>query len=206
MGMCFGRRKNSRNNMDNMNQLKQNSGPIIFLVGAPNIGKRELGRRLSSKYGFIMISTGDLLKQEIQNGSERGQKFADMTKEGQSVSANDVVPMLEEQLMNQPNAVGFLIVGFPHDKAQATLFNKEVKRPSLVLHLQVKKDDLSERAKNAMAKDDKNSERLSKEINSYMSTISSTIRPNKKVTKEIDVQNRNKDEIFKAALEEIDKL
>lgn len=75
-----------------------------------------------------------------------------------------------------------------------------------MLHLQVKKDVLSERAKNGTAKDDKNLERLSKEINSYMSTISSTIQPNKKVTKEIDVQNKNKDEIFKAAAEEIDKL
>lgn len=81
-----------------------------------------------------------------------------------------------------------------------------MKRPSLVLHLQVKKDVLSERAKNGTGKDDKNLERLSKEINSYMSTISSTIQPNKKVTKEIDVQNKNKDEIFKAAAEEIDKL
>ncbi|KAL2749776.1 adenylate kinase isoenzyme 1-like [Vespula maculifrons] len=206
MGMCFGKRKSPRNNRDNMNQLKENSGPIIFLVGAPGIGKRELGRRLSSKYGFIMISTGDLLNQEIQNGSERGQKFANMTKVGQSVPANDILPMVEEQLMNQPNAVGFLIVGFPRDRTQATLFNKEVKRPSLVLHLQVKNDVLSERVKNATAKNDKNSEKLSNEINSYMNTISSTIQPNKKVTKEIDVQNKNKDEIFKAAFEEIDKL
>lgn len=121
MGMCFGKKGSSRNNTDNMNQLKENSGPVIFLIGAPSIGKRDLGRRLSSRYGFFMISTGDLLKREIENGSERGQKFADITRKGRRVSANDILPMVEEQLMTQPNAIGFLIVGFPRDVKQVKL-------------------------------------------------------------------------------------
>lgn len=104
-----------------MNQLKENSGPVIFLIGAPSIGKRDLGRRLSSRYGFFMISTGDLLKREIENGSERGQKFADITRKGRRVSASDILPMVEEQLMTQPNAIGFLIVGFPRDVKQVKL-------------------------------------------------------------------------------------
>ncbi|XP_015177521.1 PREDICTED: adenylate kinase isoenzyme 1-like [Polistes dominula] len=126
-------------------------------------------------------------------------------KEGQNVPANDVVPMVAEQMMSQPNAMGFLIVGFPRDKGQATMFNEEVKRPTLVLHLQVKRDVLVERAKNGTAKDDQNSLKLSEQINSYIDTISSTIEPNKKVTAEIDADEKNKDEIFKAAEKEIDK-
>ncbi|KAI4493011.1 hypothetical protein M0802_009781 [Mischocyttarus mexicanus] len=209
MGMCFGRRGESfelsENNIRNVERWKEKSVPIIFVIGAPSIGKRDLGRRLSAKYGFFMISTGDLLKQEIKNGTEKSQKFENVMKEGQNVPANDIVPMVEEQIMSQPNAMGFLIVGFPRDVRQATMFNEEVKRPTLVLHLQVKRDVLVERAKNGTAKDDQNSLKLSEQINSYIDTISSTIEPNKKVTTEIDANEKNKDEIFKAADEEIDK-
>ncbi|KAI4484790.1 hypothetical protein M0804_007356 [Polistes exclamans] len=208
MGMCLGRRKSMEfpeNNIRNMEQPKQYSVPIIFVIGAPGVGKRDLGRRLSAKYGFFMISTRDLLKQEIENGTEKGQKFESIMKEGQNVPASDVVPMVEEQMMSQPNAMGFLIVGFPRDEGQATMFNEEVKQPTLVLHLQVKRDVLVERAKNGTAKNDQNSSKLSGQINSYIDTISSVIEPNKTVTAVIDANEKNKDEIFQAAEKEIDK-
>ncbi|KAK2577289.1 hypothetical protein KPH14_003423 [Odynerus spinipes] len=160
-----------------------------------------------------MIATGDLLNQEIEKDSQRGQKIQEIMREGKDAPADEIVPMAKEKMTNQPSALGFLIVGFPRDKRQAAMFNKEVKRPSVVLHLQVRRRVLAERAKNGVRvgeeedeEESKKSNVLSKRINSYADTIPGVIEANKKVTKEIDAERKSKEELFAAATEEIDKL
>lgn len=55
---------------------------LIKCLGGPGSGKGTLCNKIVAKYGFTHISTGDLLRDEVQSGSERGQEAANIMKEG----------------------------------------------------------------------------------------------------------------------------
>lgn len=59
---------------------------IVFVVGGPGSGKGTQCERIVEKYGFTHLSCGDLLRTEVQSGSERGQELNNIMKKGQLVS------------------------------------------------------------------------------------------------------------------------
>lgn len=88
------------------------------MIGGPGAGKFTLGRRLAARYGFQLISPSDVLRSEVDSGSERGQRFEEIMGQGRHVPADVIVQLVEEEMMTHPNDVGYLVVGFPRDRRQ----------------------------------------------------------------------------------------
>jgi adenylate kinase len=91
---------------------------IIFL-GAPGVGKGTYASRIGPKMGIPHISTGDLLRAELKEGSELGKEAREHMESGGLVPDRLVIEMLKQRL-EQPDAQkGFILDGYPRNTEQA---------------------------------------------------------------------------------------
>lgn len=91
----------------------------IVLLGAPGSGKGTQGKRLVERYGIPQISTGDLLRSAVAAGSELGREAKSYMDAGQLVPDEVVLGMIRERLAQADAATGFILDGFPRNRAQA---------------------------------------------------------------------------------------
>ena len=85
----------------------------LILFGPPGSGKGTQSERLIDKYGLIHLSTGNLLREEIQNKTELGLAAKRFMDQGQLVPDEVVIGMIRSALETNPHAKGFLFDGFP---------------------------------------------------------------------------------------------
>lgn len=92
----------------------------LALFGPPGAGKGTLAKILVEKYQFIHISTGDMIRKEIADGSELGKMAAEIINNGQLLSDDIVIKMIESRIKSEASDVfGFIFDGFPRTVAQA---------------------------------------------------------------------------------------
>ncbi|MEJ2653804.1 MAG: adenylate kinase [Acidihalobacter sp.] len=91
----------------------------IVLLGAPGSGKGTQGKRLVERYGIPQVSTGDLLRSAVAAGSELGREAKSYMDAGQLVPDEVVLGMLRERLADADADAGFILDGFPRNRAQA---------------------------------------------------------------------------------------
>lgn len=91
----------------------------IVLLGAPGSGKGTQAQKLISEYGIPQISTGDLLRAAVAANSELGQRAKSAMDNGQLVSDDIVLGMIEERLQDADTQNGFILDGFPRNLSQA---------------------------------------------------------------------------------------
>ncbi len=91
---------------------------LIFL-GAPGAGKGTCATRVSAKAGIPPISTGDLLRESVKNGTELGIKAKTYMDAGELVPDELVIGMLRERLEAEDCGKGFILDGFPRTIEQA---------------------------------------------------------------------------------------
>ena len=91
----------------------------IVLLGAPGSGKGTQAQQLISEYGIPQISTGDLLRAAVAANSELGQRAKTAMDNGQLVSDDIVLGMIEERLKDADTENGFILDGFPRNLSQA---------------------------------------------------------------------------------------
>lgn len=91
----------------------------LILFGPPAAGKGTQAKRLVSKFGFIQLSTGDMLRAARSSGSDLGQRVAKIMDEGGLVSDEIVIDLIDEQLTLNAGAPGFIFDGFPRTVGQA---------------------------------------------------------------------------------------
>ncbi|KAI1291704.1 Adenylate kinase isoenzyme 1 [Halotydeus destructor] len=108
--------------------------PVIFIIGGPGSGKGTQCALMIEKYGFCHLSTGDLLREEVNSGSERGQKLNAIMQSGQLVALADVLAMLKDAIDKNTEAKGFLIDGYPRELEQALEFEKTVTKCQGILY------------------------------------------------------------------------
>ena len=113
---------------------------LVFL-GAPGSGKGTQTKRLVSKYGFILLSTGDVLRSQIQNKSTLGMRAAEYINRGELVPDNIIIDIIKSQLSH---AGGFIFDGFPRTLVQARALSHLVNIDKVVF-LDVPKADIVER-------------------------------------------------------------
>ncbi len=121
----------------------------IILFGPPGSGKGTQSTNLVEKYGLIHLSTGDLLRKEMKEGTLLGMEAKSLIEQGLLVPDAVVVGMIANAVDSNPEAVGFLFDGFPRTVAQAEALDQllAAKNTSIatVLFLEVNQQELIER-------------------------------------------------------------
>ena len=98
----------------------------IVLLGAPGAGKGTQAQKLVAEFGFAHISTGDLLRAAITEGSRLGKKAKGYMDEGKLVPDELVVDLVKERLEADDAQAGFILDGFPRNTAQAVTLDSEL--------------------------------------------------------------------------------
>lgn len=91
----------------------------IILLGLPGAGKGTQARFLIDKYQIPQISTGDMLRTAIKEGTPAGLKASDYMERGELVPDNIVIELVKERLRAPDCARGFIMDGFPRTIRQA---------------------------------------------------------------------------------------
>ncbi len=91
----------------------------LVLLGAPGAGKGTQATELSRRYGIPHISTGDMLREHRQNGTELGHLASGFMDVGQLVPDDLILDMVDQRLNLPDAASGFLLDGFPRTLGQA---------------------------------------------------------------------------------------
>ena len=121
----------------------------LILFGPPGSGKGTQSEKLIAKYGLKHLSTGDLLRHEINNQTPLGKEAQNFMDKGQLVPDEVVIGMISSALDENPNAKGFLFDGFPRTQAQAKALDNllELKEAPIaaMLALDVSEEELVKR-------------------------------------------------------------
>lgn len=121
----------------------------LILFGPPGSGKGTQSEKLIAKYGLKHLSTGDLLRHEINNQTPLGKEAKNFMDKGQLVPDEVVIGMISSALDQNPNAKGFLFDGFPRTAAQAKALDNllELKEApiAVMLALDVSEEELVKR-------------------------------------------------------------
>ena len=91
----------------------------LILLGAPGAGKGTQAEIISDKYNIPTISTGNIIRAALKNGTEMGLKAKAYTEQGKLVPDDVVIGIIRERLAEQDCKNGFILDGFPRTIPQA---------------------------------------------------------------------------------------
>jgi adenylate kinase len=121
----------------------------IVLLGAPGSGKGTQSQRLVKEHGIPQISTGDLLRAAVANGTPLGVRAKEAMDAGKLVEDEIVLGMIRERLAEPDVANGFILDGFPRNLLQADALDAlltELGQPlDAVVQMDVEYDELMRR-------------------------------------------------------------
>ncbi len=149
----------------------------LVLFGPPGAGKGTQSQKLIEKYNLVHLSTGDILRAEITNGTELGLEAKKLMDQGILVPDEVVIGMISNKLDANKDAEGFIFDGFPRTVAQAEALDKllESKNTGISVMIALDVDDqelekrLLNRGKDSGRPDDANPEIIRKRIDEYNS-------------------------------------
>ncbi|MGJ8525472.1 adenylate kinase [Halomonadaceae bacterium LMG 33818] len=117
----------------------------LILLGAPGAGKGTQAKFICERFSIPQISTGDMLRAAIKEGSELGRQVEQVMKEGKLVSDDLIVALVEERI-RQPDAHnGFLLDGFPRTIPQADALKQAGVRIDHVVEIDVPDEEIVKR-------------------------------------------------------------
>lgn len=95
----------------------------LIIFGPPGVGKGTQATRLVERYSVSHVSTGDVFRQQVREGTTRGVKVRDYLDRGVLVPDDIVGEMIEVRLAQADCADGFILDGFPRTLAQAKILD-----------------------------------------------------------------------------------
>ena len=124
----------------------------IILLGPPGAGKGTQAQRLVDERGMVQLSTGDMLREAKDSGTEMGKRVAEVMARGDLVTDEIVIGLIEEKLATADAPGGFIFDGFPRTLAQAdalgALLDKVGQNLDAVIEMQVDDETLVRRIVN----------------------------------------------------------
>ena len=121
----------------------------LVLLGAPGAGKGTQAKMLIEKYRIPQISTGDILRKAVADGTPLGKEAKAIMERGELVPDKIVLGLVEERLKQDDCKKGFILDGFPRNTVQAEALDKllnDIKMPlDSALSVDVPKEDLMKR-------------------------------------------------------------
>lgn len=121
----------------------------LMLFGAPGAGKGTQAKFLIEKYDIPQISTGDILRAAIANGTEMGMEAKKYMDEGKLVPDSTIIGIIKDRLAEEDCVKGFILDGFPRTIPQAEALEVLMKDMGIaldkVISLDVPDSDIVER-------------------------------------------------------------
>lgn len=121
----------------------------IILFGPPGAGKGTQAQKLSQKYNIPQISTGDILRANVKEGTELGLEAKKYMDAGELVPDAVLIGIIKDRLLQPDCADGFLLDGYPRTVPQADALTgilEEIKKPiDVVINIAVPNNILVER-------------------------------------------------------------
>ncbi|MBP7332588.1 MAG: adenylate kinase [Firmicutes bacterium] len=122
----------------------------LLIMGPPGAGKGTQAEELVKRLGITHISTGDMFRSAIKEGTEMGLKAKEYMDKGELVPDYVVVGMVKERLFQSDSVCGFLLDGFPRNVVQAEELDETLKSIGInlngVINIVVPREKLVERA------------------------------------------------------------
>lgn len=109
----------------------------LVLLGPPGAGKGTQAKRLAERLALPHISTGDILRQNVKDGSELGKLAWGIMDKGLLVPDDLVAKMLDERFNNPDIKKGFILDGYPRTLFQAEALDRILDRKHLAVDLAV---------------------------------------------------------------------
>ncbi len=146
----------------------------VVIFGAPGSGKGTQSDLIVKKYGLVHLSTGDLLRAEIEKGTKTGKLANELISKGSFVPDDVIIEILNKNIDLYPTAKGFIFDGFPRTVVQSEALDSMLKKRNIkvnvMLNIDVKTDELVKRLLirgKTSGRSDDNLETIQKRIRIY---------------------------------------
>ena len=121
----------------------------IVMLGAPGAGKGTQAEKLASKYGLPHVSTGDIFRKNIKEGTELGKEAKGYMDAGALVPDELTVRLLLDRVSNDDCDLGYILDGFPRTIPQAEALDRELakleEKIDFAINVEVPDDTIIER-------------------------------------------------------------
>jgi adenylate kinase len=186
----------------------------IILFGPPGAGKGTQSAKLIEKYNLTHISTGDLFRKHLKEGTELGKLAKEYMNNGNLVPDQVVIDMVDDKIKSQGKIGGIIFDGFPRTVAQAEALDKlmeSINAPiKILVELVVDEEELKKRLADRAIKenrpDDAKAEIIENRIKVYKGETAAVADYYKQHNKYASVVGIGEiDQIFANICREIDK-
>lgn len=186
----------------------------LILFGPPGAGKGTQSAKLIEKYSLTHISTGDLFRKHLKEGTPLGKLARDYMDKGNLVPDKVVIDMVDDKITHSGKISGIIFDGFPRTIAQAEALDQLLAQKSapikVLIELMVPEDELRERLAERATKenrpDDAKPEVIENRIAVYKAETAAVAEYYKKQNRYSAVIGVGRvDDIFKNICVEIDK-
>jgi adenylate kinase len=128
----------------------------LLMLGPPGAGKGTQAERFAQSRGIPKISTGDILREAVQTGTEIGLRAKAIMDRGELVNDEVMIGIVRERLERKDAADGFVLDGFPRTVAQAAALDAIMagRDPLIVIDIMVPEDELVRRLSSRMICED----------------------------------------------------
>ena len=187
----------------------------IVLFGPPGAGKGTQSELLIKEYQLTHISTGDLFRKNMKEGTELGLKARSYIDAGNLVPDEVVVGMVDQFISQHLDSKGFIFDGYPRTIPQASALDEQLEKVghpiSAMLALTVPDEELKKRltlrAETSGRSDDQDPEKINNRINVYYNETKPVIEFYRAQGKYVEIHGIGTiEDIFQSISEEVDKL
>ena len=114
----------------------------IILLGAPGVGKGTQAKFICNRFAIPQISTGDMLRESIRDGSSLGRKVKKVMDQGALVTDDIIIDLVKDRIKKNDCEKGYLFDGFPRTIPQAEALAQENIQIDSVIEIKVEDDQI----------------------------------------------------------------